>query len=154
LRREYPEHPLVGVGAVVVRDDRHVLLVRRSHPPRRGEWSLPGGLVELGEPLVDAVRREVLEECGIQVRVGPLLGVFEPVVRDEAGRVRFHYVVLDYLAYVIGGIVRPASDIEAAEWVAPGRLGEYALRSDTLAVVRRALAMAERRELGEFSPHE
>ncbi|HEY63182.1 MAG TPA: NUDIX hydrolase [Caldilineae bacterium] len=146
MRREYPEHPLVGVGAVVIRDDHHVLLIRRGQPPRQGEWGVPGGLVELGESLADAVRREVREECGIEIRVGPLLGIFQPIVRDEVGRVRFHYVVLDYLAYYTGGVLRPASDIEAAEWVAPERLADYSLRQETEEVVRRALEAIEQVE--------
>ncbi len=141
MKREYPDHPLVGVGAVVLREDGRVLLVRRSHPPRQGEWSLPGGLVELGESLADAVRREVLEECGIDVTVGPLLGVFQPIERDTAGRIRFHYVVLDYLAYFTAGRIRPSSDAGDAVWVHPDSLARYHLAEETLAIIRRALAL-------------
>ena len=101
----YPRRPLIGVGAVVW-DGRSVLLEQRGQPPGEGSWSLPGGLVDVGETAEAAVRREVREECGIEVTVGPLLGVFEPIVRDPDGRVRYHYVVVDYLAYHHGGAVQ------------------------------------------------
>ena len=94
----------MGVGAVVWRGGE-VLLERRGQPPAQGSWSLPGGLVDVGETLEQAVRREVREECSIEVEVGPLLGVFEPIVRDDDGRIRYHYVVIDYLARYVGGDV-------------------------------------------------
>ncbi|MCD6290513.1 MAG: NUDIX hydrolase [Anaerolineae bacterium] len=141
MNREYPERPLVGVGAVVVREDNAVLLVRREHPPRAGEWALPGGLVELGESLGDAVRREVGEECGFQIEVGPLVGVFQPIERDTTGRVRFHYVVLDYLAWPVGGSLHAASDAVEAAWALPEELSEYGLRPETAAMIEQALAM-------------
>jgi 8-oxo-dGTP diphosphatase len=142
MKREYPDHPLVAVGAIVVRQDGCVLLVRRGRPPRQGEWSLPGGLVELGETLADAVRREVREECAIEVEVGPLVGAFEPIERDDAGQVRFHYVVLDYLARYAAGELHHASDAVDAVWAAPTRLAEYGLRPTTLDMIERALALA------------
>lgn len=144
LKREYPERPLVGVGAVVVRDDGHVLLVRRGQPPRAGGWSLPGGLVELGESLDDAIRREVREECGIEIEVGPLVGTFQLIERDSSGRVRFHYVVLDYLAHYVNGVTRSSSDVEEVAWVNPDRLGHYNLRPETVEMVQRALTMAKK----------
>lgn len=141
LRREYPDHPLVGVGAIVVREDGCVLLVRRRQPPRAGEWSLPGGLVELGERLEEAVQREVREECGIEIQVGPLVGVFQPIERDAAGAIRFHYVVLDYLACYAGGTLRTSSDAGDAAWVSPDQLDRYRLRPETATMIRRALAI-------------
>ncbi len=146
MRREYPDHPLVGVGAVVVREDGCVLLVQRRQPPRAGEWSLPGGLVELGELLDEAVWREVREECGIEVQVGPLVGVFQPIERDAAGAVRFHYVVLDYLACYAGGTLRTSSDVSDAVWVPPDQLDQYRLRPETMAMIRRALAIRQSSE--------
>src|SRR5207249_7666979 len=98
MSREYPDYPRVGVGAVVLRGDR-VLLVRRGGQPSSGKWSLPGGMVELGETTVDAIRREVAEECGCDVRVVDVAGVITRVVRDGDGRVRYHWVLVDYLAY-------------------------------------------------------
>ncbi|MDW8098608.1 MAG: NUDIX hydrolase [Anaerolineae bacterium] len=140
-RREYPDRPLVGVGAVVVREDGCVLLVQRRQPPRSGEWSLPGGLVELGERLDEAVQREVREECGIEVQVGPLVGVFQPIERDATGAVRFHYVVLDYLACYAGGTICTSSDAGDAVWVSPDQLDRYQLRPETTEMIRRALAI-------------
>jgi ADP-ribose pyrophosphatase YjhB (NUDIX family) len=111
--REYPDAPRVGVGAVVLEGDR-VLLVQRGRPPSQGKWSLPGGLVHLGERLEDAVRREVTEECGLAVRVLDVCGVIDRVVRDggagDADRVRYHWVIVDYVAEPAGGTLRAASD--------------------------------------------
>jgi 8-oxo-dGTP diphosphatase len=135
--RLYPKRPLVGVGAVVVRDG-FVLLERRGQPPAQGSWSLPGGLVDAGERLEEAVRREVREECAIEVEVGPLLGVFEPMVKDDDGRLLYHYVVLDYLARYLSG--DPVIGDDAAEllWVAFDELGEYALLPATRDMIERA----------------
>jgi 8-oxo-dGTP diphosphatase len=137
--RTYPARPLVGVGAVVW-DGRRVLLERRGQPPAQGSWSLPGGLIDVGESAEDAVRREVREECGIEVTVGPMLGIFEPIVRDPDGRVRYHYVVVDYLAYHHGGEVQAGDDAADVEWVVPEELDTYALMPATRAMIERALA--------------
>lgn len=135
--RLYPKRPMVGVGAVVVRNG-HVLLERRGQPPAQGSWSLPGGLVDGGETLHDAIRREVREECGIEVEVGPLLGVFEPIVRDDDGRVRYHYVVLDYLARYVSGDVVIGDDAAELRWVAFADLGQYPLLPATRDMIERA----------------
>jgi mutator protein MutT len=134
---------MVGVGAVVW-DGSRVLLVRRGKPPARDTWSLPGGLVELGETAADAVRREVREECGIEVEVADLLGVFEPVFREPDGRIRYHYVVLDYLAHCRDGELRVGDDAAEARWVAPEALAEYALTPAVREMVGRALARVGR----------
>ena len=102
MSREYPSHPRVGVAAVVFRDSQ-VLLVQRGRDPGKGSWGLPGGMLELGETLAEGAHREVLEECGVEIEVGPLVAVFEPMQRDEDGRLRFHYVVVDYLARYLSG---------------------------------------------------
>ncbi len=138
--RIYPTRPLVGVGAVVW-DGGRVLLERRGQPPGQGSWSLPGGLIDVGETAEDAVRREVREECGIEVTVGPVLGIFEPIVRDPDGRVRYHYVVVDYLAYHHGGAVQAGDDAADLAWVAPEDLDAYALLPATQQMIERALAV-------------
>ena len=137
MQREYPEAPLVGVGAVVI-DGGKVLLVQRGQEPGKGTWGLPGGLVELGETVADAVRREVAEETGLNVEPGPLLGIFEPITRDEEGRVRYHYIVVDFLASLRGGALRPASDVADVHWVPLDDLVAYRLRPATVDMIRRA----------------
>jgi ADP-ribose pyrophosphatase YjhB (NUDIX family) len=143
--REYPAAPLVGVGALVV-DGPHVLLVERGRPPGLGKWSIPGGLVDLGEPVEAAVRREVAEECGIEVRLHGLVGFVDRIVRDAEGRVRYHYVLLDFLATPDGGTARAGSDARALRWIAPEELGGLDVTEGLDAMIRRALSMdAERR---------
>jgi 8-oxo-dGTP diphosphatase len=135
--RLYPKRPLVGVGAVVMRDG-FVLLERRGQPPAQGSWSLPGGLVDAGERLEEAVRREVREECAIEVEVGPLLGVFEPLVWDDDGRLLYHYVVLDYLARYVSGDPVIGDDAAELRWVAFDDLDEYPLLAVTREMIERA----------------
>lgn len=138
MERRYPERPLVGVGALIVEDGR-LLLVRRGSPPQQGQWSLPGGLVEAGEQLEEAVRREAREETGLEVEVVELAGVFERIVRDAEGRLEYHYVLLDYLCHVRGGDLRHGSDAMAAAWVRLDELGEYALTPGTREFLERVL---------------
>lgn len=132
-------HPVVGVGAVVVRRG-HVLLIRRGQPPLEGRWSVPGGRVEAGEGLGDALVREVREEAGVDVRPGPLLKVFDPIERDERGAVRYHFVILDYACDWLAGEPRAGSDAADARWVARDDLEAYDLPPDTLDVVLRGFA--------------
>jgi ADP-ribose pyrophosphatase YjhB (NUDIX family) len=115
MQREFPAAPLVGVGAVVV-DEGRVLLVRRGTEPMKGHWTLPGGLVELGEPLLAAVAREVKEETGLTVEPLELIELLDRIHRDGE-RVRYHYVIADYLCRVAGGELRAASDADAVKWV-------------------------------------
>jgi len=115
MQREYPETPLVGVGAVVV-DEGRVLLIRRGTEPLKGHWSLPGGLLEVGESLTDGVIREVREETGLIVEPVALVELLDRIHR-EAGRVRYHYVIADYLCCVVGGQLQAASDADAVRWV-------------------------------------
>ncbi len=143
--REYPAAPLVGVGAVVV-DGGRVLLVQRGRPPALGRWSLPGGLVDVGEPLEAAVRREVAEECGLAVDVHGLVGVVDRIIRDPGGRVRYHYVLLDYLATPTAGRAEAGSDALAVQWCEPDALGALDVTDGVESMVRRAFALqAERR---------
>jgi len=146
--REYPDAPRVGVGAVVLEGDC-VLLVQRGRPPSQGKWSLPGGLVHLGERLEDAVRREVEEECGLAVRVLDICGVIDRVVRDPAPgdgdrRVRYHWVIVDYVAEPAGGVLQAASDAADARWVRLDDLSRYDTTDGLADMIHRAAAMRRR----------
>ena len=114
MERKYPPKPLVAVAALVFKGNK-VLLVKRKSPPGEGRWSLPGGCVEVGERLEDALRREVLEECGIEISVGQLVAVTDVIERDGKGT-RFHYVILDFSAEYAGGELRPSTDVSDADW--------------------------------------
>lgn len=140
--REFPSAPVVGVGAVVVKDDK-ALIVKRAHEPRKGEWSLPGGRVELGESLVDAVRREIKEETGLDIAVGPIVDVLDRVHRHE-GRVRYHFVIVDYLCTCVGGELCAGDDAEDAAWVTSEEIERYGVNSVAAAVIRKGLEMATR----------
>ena len=139
MKREYPESPLVGVGAVIVQDQR-VLLVRRGQPPLLGEWSLPGGVLECGETLREAVAREAREETGLLVEPGEMLGVYERVIRDDEGRVRYHYVLIDFLCRAAGGDLKAGSDAADVRWFTRDELPALNLAYDANDVVRKGLA--------------
>lgn len=142
-RREYPERPIVGVGGVVVRAGR-VLLVKRAQEPLKGKWSLPGGVVELGETLEEAVTREVREETGLEVGVQALVEAVDRVTRDSGGRIQYHYVLLDYLCNVCNGEAQAGSDVSEVAWVEAEELSAYGVVEHTAAVIRRGLARARR----------
>ena len=139
--REYPQRPVVGVGGVVIRDGA-VLLVKRAVEPLRGRWSLPGGAVELGEMLEDAVARELKEETNLTVRVVALVEAFDRITRDPDGRTRYHYVLLDYLCEALDAIPQPGSDVDAVAWVRPEEFAVYELGPHAQRVCEKALAMA------------
>ena len=143
MSREYPDHPRVGVGAVVLHEGR-VLLVKRGRPPGLGRWSLPGGLVELGENTADAARREVAEECGIDVRVAGVAGMVERIIRDESGRVRYHYVLIDYLAYPESDTITAGTDAAEARWVPAEHVQSLDATEGLIDMIRRAMALASR----------
>jgi ADP-ribose pyrophosphatase YjhB (NUDIX family) len=144
MNREYPDNPLVGVGAVIVKQNR-VLLIRRGQPPLLGEWSLPGGILECGETLREGTLREVREETGLVVEVGEMLGVYERVIRSEDARVRYHYVLIDFLCRPVAGELKAASDAADAEWFSREELPALKLAYDANDVVRKGL---ERSEIG------
>ena len=137
LSREYPAAPVVAVGAVVVYQGR-ALLVQRGRAPARGAWVIPGGGVELGETVDVAVAREVREECGITIAVGDLATVVSRIDRDAAGRVRFHYVIIDYFASYVSGDLVAGSDAAGARWVPMDDLPAYQLSEESLRLFREA----------------
>jgi 8-oxo-dGTP diphosphatase len=139
--REYPERPVVGVGAVIVQDG-NVVLIKRRYEPLAGQWSLPGGALELGETLEAAVAREMLEETGLVVEVGPVIEVFDRIMRDEATRVRYHFVLVDYLCWPLSGSLAAGSDVDDAVFVDPADLPEYKLTAKATAVILRGLELA------------
>lgn len=141
MNREYPEAPIVAVG-VVVKRGHEVLLVRRLNEPSRGRWSLPGGAVELGETVREAARREVWEECRLQVEPDEVVAVVDNIVHDEAGRIRFHYVLIDLLAEYVGGEAAAASDIGDARWVREEELEELDVTEKASQLVREMLRSA------------
>ncbi len=133
----------MGVGALIFENGR-ILLVERGKEPLKGWWSLPGGIVETGEKLADAMRREVREETGLEVELLSMFEIFERVIPDDAGRAEYHYVLIDYLCKVVGGTLEAASDVSRAAWVSEPELGDYRLTEGTVAVVERAFAQLER----------
>jgi ADP-ribose pyrophosphatase YjhB (NUDIX family) len=139
-RREYPERPIIGVGGVVISDGR-VLLVRRGGPPLQGQWSIPGGILEVGETLIEGVRRELAEETGIDVRVRTLIEVFERIDRDPSGKTQYHFVVLDYLCEAVRGIALAGSDVTEVAWAAPFELEKYSLTEIAGRVIRKAFEL-------------
>ncbi len=141
MTRSYPSQPGFGVGAVVIEGGK-ILLVRRGHAPLEGRWTLPGGLVELGETLEDALRREVLEETGWTVRVGKQLALFDFIEKDENDRIRYHYVLADFLCERIEGDLRAASDVTDVRLVSPDELDAYDLTVKALEVIRDGLKLA------------
>jgi 8-oxo-dGTP diphosphatase len=141
MKRDYPEQPIVGVGAVIVDRDR-VLLVCRATEPLKGDWSVPGGMLELGEKLRDGVRREVLEETGLDVEPGVVLDVFDSIFRDEEGRTQYHYVLIDYLCRSISGEAGAGSDVSELRWVREDELSAMGLRDSIEQVVRKGFSRA------------
>ena len=139
--RRYPERPIVGVGGVIFNGGR-VVLIRRRYEPLKGEWSLPGGGVEVGETLEAAVAREMEEETGLRVEVGPVIEVFDRIVRDADARVRYHYVLVDYLCWPLGGEQRAGGDVDDVALVDPGGLAPFGLTAKASDVIARALQLA------------
>jgi 8-oxo-dGTP diphosphatase len=135
--RSYPARPVLGVGALILDGDR-ILLVERGREPLKGYWSLPGGVVETGERLEAAVRREVREETGLEVEPAEVVEIFERIMLDEEGRTRHHYVLIDYLCRVVEGDLRAGDDANQAKWVERAQLPALKLTSGTLPVIEKA----------------
>ena len=139
--RQYPAQPIVGVGAVIVQSGK-VVLVKRRFEPLAGQWSLPGGRLELGETLEAGLAREMLEETGLDVQVGPVVDVFDRILLDPELRVRYHYVLIDFLCRPVRGSLAHGSDVAAAELVDPADLGRYRLTPKATSVIEKALEVA------------
>ena len=144
MSREFPSQPFVGVGAVIVERDGagkdRVVLVKRGHPPIQGQWSIPGGALEVGELVREAATREAREETGLIVEPGELLGVYDRVLRHADGRVQYHYVLVDFLCRPVGGELLAASDAEQVLWFAREELPALKLAEDTHEVILKGFA--------------
>ena len=140
--RAYPDRPFVGVGAVIVDESARVLLVKRRFDPLAGQWSLPGGAVDVGETLEACVVREMREETGLDVEVGRVIEVFDRITHDDDGRVQYHYVLVDYVCRPRGGTLAAASDVADVAWVAAEGLADYRLTDKAIAVIAQGIALA------------
>jgi ADP-ribose pyrophosphatase YjhB (NUDIX family) len=145
LRRDYPDRPIVGVGAVIVNQGR-VVLVKRGSPPLLGEWSLPGGVVELGETLRAAVEREAREETGLIVKAGEVIEVLDRILPGAAGAPQYHYVLIDFLCTVRGGELSAGGDAADVRWAKESELTQYKLEQPAREVIRKAFLAANQRE--------
>jgi 8-oxo-dGTP diphosphatase len=145
VQREYPERPVVGVGGVVIHGDR-ALVVRRGNPPLQGEWSVPGGMLEVGETVVEGVRRELAEETGVEAIVHGVIEVFEKIEFDGAGKAVYHYVVLDHYCETTQGEAWAGGDVTEIAWVAEAELEKYALTPSAAQVIRKAFQIARERK--------
>ena len=134
--RRYPKRPMLGVGALIFHRDR-ILMAERGGEPLKGWWSIPGGLVETGESLDAAIRREVREETGLDVRPLGVLEIFERIMRDAEGAAEYHYVLIDYVCRVAGGVLRAGDDVSRAEWVRRRDLPKLRITEGTLAVIEK-----------------
>jgi len=143
LKRDYPDRPLLGVGAIIVRQEK-VLVVRRATSPLKGDWSIPGGLVETGETTREAVVREISEETGLTIEPIELIEVFERILRDRDSRVEYHFVVIDYLCRIVSGDSHPGSDVSEIRWARFDDLEELRITPETRNVIQKALDAAQR----------
>jgi len=141
--RRYPSRPFLGVGALIFQD-RNLLLVERAKEPLKGFWSIPGGIVEAGEKLEEGIRREVLEETGLEVEPLSIFEIFERIIPDPEGRPEYHYVLIDYLCRTVGGRLEAASDVSRVVWVPEQKLRDYRITEGTLEVIERAFAKLQR----------
>ena len=139
--RKYPDRPYVGIGGIIV-DEGRVVLVKRRFEPLAGQWSIPGGAVETGETLEACLMREMAEETGFVIEVGPVVDVLDRITHDDDGRVLYHFVLIDYLCWPVGGELRAGSDVAEAVLAEPSELAEYQLTEKALSVIERALEMA------------
>jgi len=141
MKREYPDTPLVGVGAIIIEGGR-VVLIRRGHAPLEGKWSIPGGVLEIGETLRKAAVREALEETGLAVEPGELLGVFERVIPDDTGRMKYHYVLIDFLCRRVAGELEAGDDASEVSWFGREQLQALELARETEEVILKGFEKA------------
>lgn len=139
MKRDYPDRPLVGVGAVIVHDNR-VVIVQRGTEPLKGQWSVPGGALEVGETLRECAAREALEETGLQVEAGEVLEVFDAIYREPDGRIQYHYVLIDFKCRLVGGELRAGADALDAKWVTAEDLDRFSVAETAKKVISKALA--------------
>ena len=139
MKREFPEIPLVGIGSIIIEGDR-VVLVKRAHPPIQGHWSIPGGVLEVGEMVREAAVREAREETGLIVEPGELLGVYDRILRDPGQRVQYHHVLIDFLCRAVGGELLAASDATEVRWFTREELPALNLAEDTQDVIQKGFA--------------
>jgi len=141
VKRDYPERPIVGVGAVIVdAEGGRALIVRRASEPRKGEWSIPGGVLEVGEKLREGVVREALEETGLRVEAGEVLEVFDSIIADAGGRTQYHFVLIDFICKVVGGELRAGSDVSEVRWISAAELEDFPLAEPAAQVIGKALS--------------
>ena len=143
MKREFPELPLVGVGAIIIQNDR-VVLVKRAHPPIQGQWSIPGGVLEVGELVREAAIREAREETGLIVEPADLLGVYDRILRNHEQRVQYHYVLVDFLCRPVGGELQAASDAAEVRWFTREELPALKLAEDTQDVIEKGFERLNR----------
>jgi len=139
LKKEYPKQPIVGVGAIIIHNGK-MLIVKRGSDPGKGKWSVPGGLVELGETVKEAVEREVLEECNLKVEASHLIDIVDNIIRDKNGRIKYHFIILDFFAKLRGGKLKPNSEIIEAKWVPIDEVEKYDLTNTFREFMKRNLS--------------
>ena len=144
MTREYPDHPVVGVGGVVIRGDQ-VLLIKRGNAPLKGRWTIPGGMLEVGERMAEGVRREIKEETGVEVEPVEVIGIFDRILKSKR-RVRFHYVIVDYACRVKRGALKPSSDVLAARWITRADLSRFHLTAATQSAIRQGFEFFKTRK--------
>ena len=142
MKRDYPERPILGVGAVILHDGC-ALIVQRASEPRKGEWTVPGGVLEVGETLRSGIEREVLEETGLLVKAGPVVDVYENIWPDASGKTEFHYVLVDFLCELISGELQAGTDAAEARWITVEELDDLSLIGKTADAIRAGFAMRE-----------
>lgn len=143
MKRDYPDRPLLGVGGVIIKTDR-VLVVRRANPPLQGQWSIPGGLVDTGETTKEAVIREIREETTLNIEPVELVEVFERILRDSDSRVQYHFVVIDYLCRLVSGEPHAGTDVSEVRWARFEELNGLGITPETTSVIRKGLHAARK----------
>ena len=143
MSREYPSHPITAVSGAVFNHEGRILLARRANPPARGKWSFPGGVVRLGESQEEALKREIREECGLEVEVGPVVSVTSKIVPNDKGEIQYHYVLLDFLCRATKDVITVGSDALEARWVSVQEIQDYELTEGLEEVIGKAVGMRE-----------